>query len=474
MFTLAIVGRPNVGKSTLFNRLSRKKLAIIDDTPGVTRDWRESEGWILDRPIRVIDTAGLEEAFDDSILARMRRQTEMAIKQADVILFLIDGRAGIVPMDKHFADFLRRPNIPVILGVNKCEHEASANAGLAEAYSLGLGEPVPMSAAHGYGLEDLYTQLLPYIGPDPVEEDENTDNDYIPLLDGGIDDLEGKDDYEFRDNEPSEEEKSLRIAIVGRPNVGKSTLLNALVQEDRVMTGPEAGITRDAIAVNWEWHGRKFRLVDTAGMRRKARIDDKIEKMSVDDSLRAIRLAEVVVLVIDAENMFEHQDMSIADHIVSEGRALVVALNKWDTIDDKDEQLKIARQRVEESLGQLKDVPIVTMSAIREKGLDNLMKTIIDTHRIWNSRVKTPTLNRWMHRKEEQNPAPLVGGRANRLRYITQLKARPPTFVMWVGRPDDLPETYKRFIINGLRADFDIPGVPIRLMVRTSKNPYAN
>ena len=475
MFTLAIVGRPNVGKSTLFNRLSRKKLAIIDDTPGVTRDWRESEGWILDRPIRVIDTAGLEEAFDDSILARMRRQTELALKQADIVLFMVDGRAGLTPMDKHFADFLRRQEMPVILAVNKCENDASAAAGLAEAYSLGLGDPIPLSAAHGYGLEDLYHALIPHIGPDEEEEDEFDDQTMI-MDDLDLDEIEGIEDYDFAMNEVQvpEEEKSLRIAIVGRPNVGKSTLLNALVQEDRVMTGPEAGITRDAIAVKWEWQGRKFRLVDTAGMRRKARIDDKIEKMSVDDTLRAIRLAEVVVLVLDAETMFERQDLIIAEHVVSEGRAMIIAINKWDAAEDKPERLTHARERIEESLGQLKDVPVVTISALKEKGLDNLMRTITDTHKIWNSRVKTPTLNRWLKRMEQQTPAPLVAGRPNRLRYITQLKARPPTFVMWVGRPDNFPETYKRYIINGLRRDFNIQGVPIRLMLRTSKNPYAN
>jgi len=391
MFTLAIVGRPNVGKSTLFNRLSRKKLAIIDDTPGVTRDWRESEGWILDRAIRVIDTAGLEESFDDSILARMRRQTELALKQADVVLFMVDGRSGLTPMDKHFADFLRRQEMPVLLAVNKCENDSSAAAGLAEAYSLGLGDPIPLSAAHGYGLEDLYHALLPHIGPDEVEEDDFDDQTMI-MDDLDLDEIEGIEDYDFAMNEIPvvEEEKSLRIAIVGRPNVGKSTLLNALVQEDRVMTGPEAGITRDAIAVKWEWQGRKFRLVDTAGMRRKARIDDKIEKMSVDDTLRAIRLAEVVVLVLDAETMFERQDLIIAEHIVNEGRAMIIAINKWDAAEDKPERLTHARERIEESLGQLKDVPLVTISALKEKGLDNLMRTITDTHKIWNSRVKTP------------------------------------------------------------------------------------
>jgi len=480
MLTLALVGRPNVGKSTLFNRLSRKRLAIIDDTPGVTRDWRESEAWILDRKIRVIDTAGLEEAFDDSIFARMRQQTERALKEADVVLFIVDGRAGLTPMDKHFADWLRKQKMPVILAVNKCEDEAGAAAGLAEAYSLGLGEPLPMSAAHGYGVEDLYHHLLPHMGPDEdaIEDEDETTISAPPTTapDTDLDDLEGLEDYDFSEDEKEDidEIKSLRVAIVGRPNVGKSTLLNALVQEDRVMTGPEAGITRDAIAVQWDWGGRTFRLVDTAGMRRKSRIDDKIEKMSVDDTLRAIRLAEIVVLVIDAEHKFERQDMIIADHIVSEGRGLVVAINKWDRVENKTEAMAEARERLEESLGQLKDVPIVTLSALREKGLDQLMKTILATYDVWNRRAKTPHLNRWLKRMEEQNPAPLVSGRPNRMRYITQIKARPPTFVLWVGRPDDLPETYKRFIINGLRRDFDIPGVPIRLMIRTSKNPYAD
>ncbi len=474
MFTLAIVGRPNVGKSTLFNRLSRKKLAIIDDTPGVTRDWRESEGWVLDRQIALIDTAGLEEAFDDSIPGRMRRQTESAMKHADAILFLVDGRAGLTPMDKHFADFLRRQKIPVILGVNKCENENAAAAGLAEAFVLGLGDPIPFSAAHGYGLEDLYHALMPLMGEDEKPEDDDAAFERaMAHEDRDLDALEGLEDYDFSaEEEPVDEDKPLRLAIVGRPNVGKSTLLNALVGDDRVMTGPEAGITRDAIAVKWEWRNHKIRLVDTAGMRRKAKVDDKIEKMSVDDSLRAIRLAEVVVLVLDAEAMFERQDLVIADHIISEGRALVIAINKWDTVEDKNERLKLARERTEESLGQLKDVPIVPLSALRGRGLDPLMKTVLDTHQIWNRRAKTPALNRWLRGMEAQNPAPLAQGRHNRLRYITQIKARPPTFVMWVNRPDDLPETHKRFIINGLRRDFDIPGVPIRLLVRASKNPY--
>lgn len=476
MLTLAIVGRPNVGKSTLFNRLSRKKLAIIDDQPGVTRDWRESEGWILDRQLRLIDTAGLEEAFDESIPGRMRRQTEMAMKQADVILFLVDGRSGLTPMDKHFADILRRQDIPVILGVNKCENENSAASGLAEAYGLGLGDPIPFSAAHGYGLEDLYSILLPMMEDEDYSHDGDVSHEQTLISeDEDLDSLEGRDDYDFTINElPPDEEKPLRLAIVGRPNVGKSTLLNALVGEDRVMTGPEAGITRDAIAVKWEWQGQKIRLVDTAGIRRKARIDDKIEKMSVDDSLRAIRLAEVVVLVVDAETMFEHQDMTIADHIISEGRAMVVAINKWDTVDDKGEKLKTARERIEESLGQLKDVPIVPLSAIRKRGLDQLMKMVKDTHEVWNRRAKTPHLNRWLRRMEEQNPAPLAQGRHNRLRYMTQIKSRPPTFVLWVNRPDALPETHKRYIINGLRREFDIPGVPIRLLIRQSKNPYSD
>ncbi|MGB0720730.1 MAG: ribosome biogenesis GTPase Der, partial [Bdellovibrionales bacterium] len=355
MFTLALVGRPNVGKSTLFNRFAGKKLAIVDDTPGVTRDWRESEGWLYDQHIRIIDTAGLEENFDDSIEGRMRRQTEAALNQADAILFMVDGRAGITPLDQHFAGYLRKTNKPVVLAVNKCENQRAADAGMGEAYSLGLGEPYPISAEHGLGIEDIYHALKPHF-PKDEEDDDNQENSGNVEFDN-LDDLEGVEDFEFEQDE-IDDTKPLKIAIVGRPNVGKSTLLNTIVDDQRVMTGPEAGITRDAIAVDWDFDSkefgtRRFKLVDTAGMRRKSKVQNNIEKMSVEDSLRAIRLAQVVILVIDANTPLEKQDLQIAEHIINEGRALIIAVNKWDTIKDKEERLEDIKWKMENSLAQI-------------------------------------------------------------------------------------------------------------------------
>lgn len=469
MFTLAIIGRPNVGKSTLFNRLARKKLAIVDDTPGVTRDWREAPATLYGRSFRVLDTAGLEEKFDDSIPARMRKQTEAALAKADAVLFIVDGRTGITPMDEHFAGWLRKQNKPVILGVNKCESTSATNSGVAESYKLGLGDPIPMSATHGEGLEDLYHALSPFFTDEEVEEEKiETDDIDMP----GLDAIEGDENYEFVDKEP--EEKSLKIAIVGRPNVGKSTLLNAIIEEDRVMTGPEAGITRDAIAVEWMYKDKPFRLVDTAGMRKKARIDDHIEKMSVDDTLRAIRLAQVVVLVVDANIALEKQDLQIADLILREGRALVIAINKWDSVDDHRKILDEIQYKMDVSLAQVKNIPYVTMSAVTGKNIDRLLETIVSTYDIWKKRVPTSKMNRWLKMMESRNAPPLVNGRSNRLKYITQIKSRPPTFALWVSRADELPDQYKRFIINGLREDFKIPGVPIRLLVRKSKNPFTD
>jgi GTPase len=469
MFTLAIIGRPNVGKSTLFNRLAGKQLAIVNDQPGVTRDWREAEGNLFGRTFRVLDTAGLEEKFDDSIQARMRKQTDLAIAQADVILFVIDGRHGLTPMDEHFAAQLRKQKKPVILGVNKCENEKTSASGLAESYKLGLGEPIAISAAHGEGMEELFHALSPYF-PEEADEDEyeeNEDGDYGFSLD----EIEGNEEFEFVDVAP---EKTIKIAIVGRPNVGKSTLLNKILNEDRVMTGPEAGITRDSIAVDWDYKGHPFRLVDTAGMRRRAKVENTIEKMSVEDSMRAIRLAQVVVLVVEASAMLEKQDIQIADHVLQEGRALVIAINKWDAVDEHRKTLDEIQYRMETSLAQVKDIPYVTMSAITGKNVDRLLETILSTYAIWNKRIKTSGLNRWLKMMESRNAAPLVDGRSNRLKYITQVKTRPPTFALWASRADELPEMYKRFIINGLRNDFDIPGVPIRLLVRKSKNPFAD
>ncbi|MCB9983853.1 MAG: ribosome biogenesis GTPase Der [Rhodospirillales bacterium] len=470
MFTLALVGRPNVGKSTLFNRLAGKKLAIVDDTPGITRDWRSAEGHLFDLDLRVIDTAGLEESFDDSIAGRMRRQTEHALKNADAVLFMIDGRAGVTPLDEHFAGWLRKQKKPVILVVNKGENEKAIQSAIGEAYGLGLGEPVAVSAEHGTGMEELYHVLEPLM---PEEESEHEDEDAadIDMLDD-LDDLEGNEDFTFEQAE-DDPEKPLKIAIVGRPNVGKSTLLNAIVQDQRVMTGPEAGITRDAIAVDWDYNDRKFRLVDTAGMRRKSKVQDTIEKMSVEDAIRAIRLAQIVILVIDAGAILEKQDLQIAEHIIDEGRALVLAVNKWDSVKNRDEALEELAYKAETSLAQLKHLPYQTISALNGKNINKLLDRCLDTYALWNKRIPTAGLNRWLARMESQNPAPLISGRSNRLKYITQIKTRPPTFALWAARPDKLPESHKRFIVNGLRRDYDIPGVPIRLLVRKSKNPYA-
>lgn len=474
MFTLAIAGRPNVGKSTLFNRLAGKKMAIVDDRPGITRDWREADGFLLDQPIRIIDTAGLEEAFDDSIEGRMRRQTERALSHADAVLFMIDGRSGINPLDEHFARWLRKQNVPVILGVNKCENDRATEATLAEAYRLGLGDPVPLSAAHGIGIADLYHLLHPYF-PGVEDEQEDWEEDAeLHVSEEEIDALEGAEHFDFaaEDLTPEDETVPLRLAIVGRPNVGKSTLMNTLLGEERSMTGPEAGITRDAIAAKWTYKDRLFRLVDTAGMRKKAKIQDKIEKMSVDDTLRAIRLAQVVVLVLDGNAVLEKQDLQIADHVISEGRALVIAVNKWDAVADRNEALEQLQYKLDTSLAQVRDVPTVTLSALKGRGIAKLMDQVLETYKVWDSRVSTGKLNRWLAAMESKNPAPLVGGRSNRLRYITQIKSRPPTFALWVARPKELPDSYKRYLINGLRESFDIPGVPIRLLARTSKNPY--
>jgi len=471
MFTLAIVGRPNVGKSTLFNRLAGKQLALVDDTPGLTRDWREAEGWLYDRQIRILDTAGLEESFDDSIEGRMRKQTEAALKLADAVLFLIDGRAGVTPLDEHFATWLRKQNKPVILGVNKSENERAVQGGMGEAYGLGLGDPIALSAAHGVGIDELYHALTPFFPQDAEETADKKDKGEENIDFSALDEIEGREDYEFVDQE-LEEEKSLKLAIVGRPNVGKSTLLNALVEEERVMTGPEAGITRDAIAVDWTYKDHKIRLVDTAGLRRKAKVVGKIEKMAAGDTLRAIRLAQVVILVLDSNAILEKQDLQIADHVLEEGRALVIAVNKWDAVENKEEALEQLSYKLETSLAQVRNIPTVTISALRNKNTDKLMDEVLKIYEVWNRRASTGRMNRWLAAMESQNPAPLVSGRPNRLKYITQIKTRPPTFALWVSQPKELPGAYKRYIINGIREDFNLPGVAIRLLVRASKNPY--
>ena len=470
MLSIAIVGRPNVGKSTLFNRLAGKRLAIVNDTPGVTRDWREAEGDIFGEPLRIIDTAGLEENFDDSIQGRMRKQTEAALEHADVILFVMDGREGLTPMDEHFARFLRKKKKPVILAVNKCENQAAAAAGLAESYRLGFGEPVTLSAEHGVGMEELFNALESHFPEDAEEEDTDNEDNWAEDF-AALDELEGNENYELTDPE-DDPEKPLKIAIAGRPNVGKSTLLNAIVKDNRVMTGPEAGITRDAIAVNWEFEGRPFKLVDTAGLRRRNKVTDVIEKMSAEDTMRAVRLAQIVIMVVDANEAFEKQDLQIAEHIINEGRALVIAVNKWDAVDDRNETLEDIKWKMEKSLAQIKDIPFVTISAQNGKNIDRLLHSVLKAYAVWNKRVSTGKLNRWIAGMESRNPAPLVQGRQNRLKFMAQIKTRPPTFAIWVSRPKELPASYKRYIINGLREDFDIPGTPIRLLVRASKNPY--
>jgi len=449
-FTVAVIGRPNVGKSTLFNRLTGKYHAIVDDTPGVTRDRREGDGSISDLKFRLIDTAGLEDAYDDSLEARMRQQTEIAFDEADVALFLIDGRAGLTPVDEHFAQWLRTRQTPVLVVVNKCEGRAG-QAGLVESYSLGLGEPIAISAEHGEGLSELYDALSEHaerIAPDEPEPS-------------------------FEDDE-EQDDGTLKLAIVGRPNVGKSTMINKLIGEERMLTGPEAGITRDAIAIAWQYKDREIRLVDTAGLRRKARIKEKLEGMSVGDTLRSIRFAEVVVLVLDANAVLDKQDLTIARHVVEEGRALIIAVNKWDAADDRKASLQRLEDRLQTSLPQVRGVPIVTCSAKTGKGLNRLMPAVLKTYETWNTRISTGALNRWLSAMTEAHPPPIAAGRRIRLRYATQAKTRPPTFVLFSSRADQIPESYNRYLINGLRETFGLDGIPIRMFARKGDNPYAN
>lgn len=459
-----------MGKSTLFNRLAGKKLAIVNDTPGVTRDWQETTGQLFDLNFRILDTAGLEERFDSSIPARMRKQTEHALKHADVVLFMVDGRAGVTPLDEHFAAWLRKQKKNVVVAVNKCENEKTSMAGVAESYALGFGEPIAISSEHGEGMEDLYHALSPF---DKAEEIIANDDDFEDELFEDLDDIEGQEDFELDDAEV-DPNKPLKIAIVGRPNVGKSTLLNAIVKDERVMTGPEAGITRDSVAVDWDYEGRKFKLVDTAGMRRKSKVQETIEHLSVQDSLKAIRLAQVAVLVIDGQDLMEKQDIQIAEHIIDEGRALVIAVNKWDIVEERIESRLDLEYKLEKSLAQIKDIPYVTISALNGRRIEKLLDKVLEVYELWNRRVPTGKLNRWLATMESRNPAPLIGGRSNRLKYIAQIKTRPPTFALWVSRPEKLPAAYKRYIINGLRETYDLPGVPVRLLIRKSKNPFAN
>jgi GTP-binding protein len=444
--TLAIVGRPNVGKSTLFNRLAGKRLAIVDDAPGVTRDRREADGRLGDLDLRLIDTAGFEDVNDESLEARMRAQTEAAVRDADVIAFVIDARIGVTPLDERFADLLRRADKPVVLLANKAEGR-TAEAGLYEAYALGLGEPVAISAEHGEGMGDLHAAIdAAFSAPEIAEADADRAVDAV---------------------------RPIKLAVIGRPNAGKSTLINALLRQDRLLTGPEAGITRDAIAVDWSWRGRAIRLIDTAGMRRKAKVQAKLEQLSVFETIHAIKFSDVCVLVMDAREALERQDLVIADLVIREGRALVLALAKWDQIDDPVAYMREFKLKLDHALPQARGALAVATSAVAGVGLEALMRAVTEAHDDWNARIKTGDLNRWLQHTIARHPPPAVSGRRIKPRYITQIKARPPTFVMMCSRAEALPDSYKRYLINDLRKAFGMEGVPVRLHVRANRNPFA-
>ncbi len=451
-FSLVIAGRPNVGKSTLFNRLAGRRLALVDDMPGLTRDRKEAEATIGRRTVRLIDTAGLEQAEQGSIAARMRQQSEAALEEADVILFLVDARAGLTPADEQFADVARASGKPVVLVANKCEGRAS-DPGYYEAFELGLGEPVAISAEHNQGLGDLYASINSALnalgeGACPLAEAEG--------------DASGEADT-----------RPLRLAIVGRPNAGKSTLVNSLLGEERMITGPEPGLTRDSVASDFSWGGRAIKLSDTAGLRRKSRVAEHAEKLAVGDALNAIRFAEVVVLLIEADRALDKQDLQIVDLVEREGRALVIGINKWDLVEDRDRRLRELRETVERTLPQVKGVPVLPLSALSGRGTDKLMAAVLEVYDTWNRRIPTAALNRWFAEALERHAPPAARGRRIRLRYITQPNARPPTFIVFCSRPEDLPEAYTRYLVNSLRETFDMRSVPIRLHLRKGKNPYA-
>ena len=448
---VAIIGRPNVGKSTLFNRLVGKKLALVDDRPGVTRDRREGDADLLGLKFRLVDTAGFEEDDPQSLPGRMRAQTQAAVDGADVALFVIDARAGIVPLDEEIGRWLRGAKTPVIVLANKCEGKAASESGLMEAYSLGFGDPIAFSAEHGEGLGELFTDLLPFIERDEVETVDTFDDE--------------------SDDAP------LKLAIVGRPNAGKSTLVNKMLGEDRMITGPEAGITRDSITIDWVWPSpdgrlREVRLIDTAGLRKKSKVEDKLERLSAADTRHAIDFAEVVVLLLDATRGLEAQDLRIADQIFSEGRALVIALNKWDVAENGSSLYQGVRGALEEGFSQVRGVPLLTISAATGKGIDQLLEAAFETRAAWSQRIGTGALNRWFENAVEKNPPPAPGGRRIKLRYATQIKTRPPSFVIFGTRVDQLPESYRRYLVNGIRRELGFGAVPVRLTLRAPKNPF--
>ena len=447
-FTIAIVGRPNVGKSTLFNRLVGRRVALVDDLPGVTRDRREGRARLGDLDFTIIDTAGLEDAGAESLAGRMLAQTKLAIEQADAVFFMLDAKAGPVPEDRAFASLVRRSGKPVVVVANKAEGKGSG-ARVLEAYEVGLGDPVGISAEHGEGLVDLFEALrkaLPEATKKPDADASKDVGDAAPPI---------------------------RVAVVGRPNSGKSTLVNRLLGEDRMLTGPEAGITRDTIEVDLNWKGRTFHLHDTAGLRRPPRIQEKLEKLSVADTINAIRFAEVVVLLMDAERLFEEQDLRIADLVEREGRALVIAISKWDLAERRAGGVTKLQKQADERLPQLKGVPVIGVSGLTGEGVDRLMQAVVDIHEVWNKRVSTNQLNRWLEAVTSAHPPPAVSGRRIRLNYVTQPKARPPTFVLFCARAEKVPPAYRRYLVNSLRENFDLPGAPIRLTLREKDNPFA-
>ncbi len=446
--TVAIVGRPNVGKSTLFNRLVGKRIALVDDRPGVTRDRREGDAKLLGLEFRVVDTAGFEDEDPASLPGRMRHQTEAAVRDADVALFLIDAREGLTPLDEEIGRWLRSEKTPVIVAANKAEGRAG-ETGRLEAFALGFGEPIALSAEHGEGVVDLFESLRPFVEREDEDEPDDPDADDAPL----------------------------KLAIVGRPNAGKSTLVNRILGEDRMITGPEAGITRDSITLEWHWtdkdgRSRPVRLVDTAGLRKRAKVDDKLEWLSTQDTRRSIDHAEVVVLLLDATRGLEVQDLKIADQVIEEGRALLIALNKWDVAENASSLFNGVKAALEEGLSQLKGVPVLTVSAATGKGIDQLLGAAFELREGWSRRVGTGELNRWFEHAVEQNPPPAPGGKRIKLRYITQVKTRPPSFVVFGTRVDQLPESYRRYLLNSMRRDLSLGPVPLRLTMRAPKNPF--
>ena len=449
--TIAIIGRPNVGKSTLFNRLTGRRTALVSDMPGLTRDRREGTAMLGEHEVNLLDTAGLEEAAPGTISARMTRQTELGLKAADLVLFVIDARDGITPADAAFARIVRAAGRPAILVANKCEGRKGVD-GFYEAFELGLGEPVAISAEHGEGIGELLSEIMTALG---------------------LDDAKAKKEAADTTEAPATT-RPIRVAIVGRPNSGKSTLVNALLGEERLLTGPEPGLTRDSISIDFDWRGRKLSLIDTAGLRRKAKVTEAAEKLATADAIRSIRFAEVVILMIDAERPFEHQDLTIGDLVAEEGRALVVAVNKWDLIEDKQALLRDLRETVATKLAQVPGVPLVTISALAERGLDKLLGAVLQVYDAWNRRVPTPDLNRWLREATERHAPPASKGRRIKIRYMAQVSTRPPTFVAFASQPKGLPKAYVRYLTKGIRETFNLPGVPIRFVLRKGENPYAD